>query len=198
MAPLREFLARPGAWLILLYVALFNLGEAMAGVMLAPFYRYLGFDRAAVAAATGIPALACTMTGIAVGGWVVARIGLARALISTGFAQMAAMAMYVWLAYSHGQHAVLYATVMVEAFVQALATASFIAYLSGLCAAAFTATQYALLTSLAALATHTLGGLSGFVAQATGWPEFYMLAMACSLPGMATMLLILHRFPPRT
>lgn len=198
VAPLREFLARPGAWLILLYVALFNLGEAMAGVMLAPFYRYLGFDRAAVAAATGIPALACTMTGIAVGGWVVARIGLARALISTGFAQMAAMAMYVWLAYSHGQHAVLYATVMVEAFVQALATASFIAYLSGLCAAAFTATQYALLTSLAALATHTLGGLSGFVAQAMGWPEFYMLAMACSLPGMVTMLFILHRFPPRT
>ncbi|KAA5613733.1 AmpG family muropeptide MFS transporter [Rhodovastum atsumiense] len=194
--PLREFLGRPGAGLIIAYVALFNLGEAMAGVMLAPFYRSLGFDRAAVAAATGVPGLVCTMAGIAVGGWLVARIGLARALISTGLTQMAAMGMYVWLAYSHGDHAVLFATVMTEAFVQALATAGFITYLSGLCSTAFTATQYALLTSLAALASHTIGGFSGFLAAAVGWPVFYMLAMACALPGMMMMLIILRRFPP--
>ena len=194
--PLREFLSRAGSGAILAYVALFNLGEAMAGVMLAPFYRSLGFDRAAVAAATGVPALVCTMAGIAVGGWLVARIGLARALISTGLTQMGAMAMYVWLAHSHGDHAVLFATVMTEAFVQALATASFVTYLSGLCSKAFTATQYALLTSLAALATHTIGGFSGFVAEAVGWPAFYVLAMGCALPGMLVMLFILRRFPP--
>jgi MFS transporter, PAT family, beta-lactamase induction signal transducer AmpG len=194
--PLREFLGRPGAAVVLAYVALFNLGEAMAGVMLAPFYRSLGFDRAAVAAATGVPALVCTMMGIAAGGWLVARIGLARALISTGVTQMAAMAMYVWLAHSHGDHTVLFATVMTEAFVQALATASFVTYLSGLCSTAFTATQYALLTSLAALASHTIGGFSGFIAEAVDWPVFYALAMACALPGMATMLYILRRFPP--
>lgn len=194
--PLREFLARPGARVVLAYVALFNLGEAMAGVMLAPFYRSLGFDRAAVAAATGVPALACTMAGIAAGGWLVARIGLARALISTGLTQMGAMAMYVWLAHSHGDHTVLFATVMTEAFVQALATAAFVTYLSGLCSTAFTATQYALLTSLAALATHTLGGFSGFIAEAVDWPVFYALAMAAALPGMATMLYILRRYPP--
>jgi len=194
--PLREFLTRSGSGPILAYVALFNLGEAMAGVMLAPFYRSLGFDRAAVAAATGVPALACTMAGIAAGGWLVARIGLARALISTGLSQMAAMAMYVWLAHSHGAHAVLFATVMAEAFVQALATASFVTYLSGLCSTAFTATQYALLTSLAALATHTIGSFSGYLAEAAGWPLFYTMAMACAVPGMLVMLYILRRFPP--
>ncbi len=194
--PFRQFLGRAGAPLILLYVPLFDFGEAMAGTMLAPFYRSLGFDRAAVAGATGVPSLVCTMTGIAVGGWLVARIGVARALISTGFAQMAAMAMYVWLAYSHGMHAVLFSTVMVESFVQALATAAFVSYLSGLCDAAFTATQYALLTSLAALAMHTVGGVSGFVAAAIGWPGFYALAMAAALPGMLVMLVILRRFPP--
>ena len=196
LEPLREFLGRAGSVAILAYVALFNLGEAMAGVMLAPFYRSLGFDRAAVAAATGVPALLCTMAGIAAGGWLVARIGLARALISTGLAQMTAMAMYVWLAHSHGDHTVLFATVMTEAFVQALATAAFVSYLSGLCSTAFTATQYALLTSLAALASHTIGGFSGFLAEAVGWPAFYLLAMACAVPGMAVMLLILRRFPP--
>ena len=196
LEPLREFLSRAGAGAILAYVALFNLGEAMAGVMLAPFYRSLGFDRAAVAAATGVPALACTMVGIAAGGWLVARIGLARALISTGLTQMGAMAMYVWLAHSHGDHTVLFATVMTEAFVQALATASFVTYLSGLCSTAFTATQYALLTSLAALATHTIGGFSGFLADAVGWPLFYVLAMGCAVPGMLVMLYLLRRFPP--
>jgi PAT family beta-lactamase induction signal transducer AmpG len=196
LEPLREFLGRSGSAAILAYVALFNLGEAMAGVMLAPFYRSLGFDRAAVAAATGVPSLICTMAGIAAGGWLVARIGLAQALISTGLTQMAAMAMYVWLAYSHGDHTVLFATVMTEAFVQALATASFVTYLSGLCSVAFTATQYALLTSLAALASHTIGGFSGFLAEAVGWPVFYLLAMGGAVPGMLVMLVILRRFPP--
>ena len=196
LEPLREFLGRSGSVAILAYVSLFNLGEARAGVMLAPFYRSLGFDRAAVAAATGVPALVCTMAGIAAGGWLVARIGLARALISTGLTQMGAMAMYVWLAHSHGDHTVLFATVMTEAFVQALATASFVTYLSGLCSTAFTATQYALLTSLAALASHTIGGFSGFVAEAVGWPVFYVLAMGCAVPGMLVMLYILRRFPP--
>lgn len=192
--PLREFLSRPGAWLIVAYVPLFNLGEAVAGAMLMPFYRWLGFERAAVAA-IGVPNLACTMAGIAAGGWLVARLGLARALISTGFAQMAAMAMYVWLAYSHGMHGVLFATVMTEAFVQGLASAAYLSYLSRLCSASFTATQYALLSSLAPLATHTIGGFSGYAAAAMGWPGFYAFAMLCALPGMALMLVILRRFP---
>ncbi len=195
--PLREFIGRPGSGLVLSYILLFYLGEVMAGVMLAPFYNYLGFDRSAVAAATGPYSLVATILGIAGGVWLIARIGLARALISTGFLQMIAMGMYVWLAYSAGDHVVLYATVIVEAFVQGLASASFVTYLSGLCAAAYTATHYALLSSLASVASHTVGGLSGFVAQALGWKLFYVFSMLASLPAMGVMLMLLRRFPPR-
>nr|WP_283949932.1 MFS transporter [Limobrevibacterium gyesilva] len=194
--PLRDFLSRRGAVPILAFVALFNLGEAMAGVMLAPFYRSLGFDRAAVATAIGPFSLVATMAGIGVGGWLVARIGLSRALISTGFIQMAAMAMYVLLSASAGNHAVLFSTVVVEAFVQGLATAAFLAYLSGLCTPAFAATQYALLSSVAPIASHTVGGFSGYLAQATGWTLFYTLAMLASLPAMLLMLYILRHYPP--
>ena len=193
---LTDFLARPGAVPILGYVALFNLGEAMAGVMLAPFYRSLGFDRAAVAATSGPFTLPATMLGIGFGGWLVARLGLARALILTGFAQMAAMAMYVLLSASAGDHAVLFATVIVEAFAQGVATAAFLAYLSTLCSVEHTATQFALLTSVAPLASHTVGGFSGYLAQATGWTAFYTLAMLASLPAMLLMLHILRRYPP--
>ncbi len=193
--PLREFLSRPGAWVVLAYVALFYLDEALAGKMLAPLYRHLGFDRAAVALATGPLALTATLCGYAVGGILVGRLGLGRALIATGFTQMGFMSLYVVLTLSPGNHAVLYSTVLAEAFVQAMAVAAFIAYLSSLCALRFTATQYALLSSVAALASHTVGGLSGFAAQALGWTAFYAMAMFSALPSMILMLVILKRFP---
>ena len=194
--PLRDFLLRPGAWAILGYVALFKLGEAMAGVMLAPFYHDLGFNRAAVAAAIGPFSLAATIAGYATGAWIVARIGLQRALILTGFFQMAVMAMYVLLARSAGNHAVLYATVVLEAFAEGVADAAFLTYLSGLCSAAHTATQFALLSSVAPLALRTVGGFSGFFAASLGWTAFYGVAMAASLPAMLLMLFILRRYPP--
>jgi PAT family beta-lactamase induction signal transducer AmpG len=196
MKPLGDFLARPGAIPILAYVALFNLGEAIAGVMLSPFYRSLGFDRGAVARTAGPYTLPATIVGIGLGGWLVARLGVARALIATGFFQMAAMAMYIVLSLSHGDEAMLYATVVIEAFAQGLATAAFLAYLSGLCSPAHAATQFALLTSIAPLAANTVGGFSGYLAAATGWTLFYTLAMLASLPGMLLMLWILHRYPP--
>ena len=196
-APMGEFLGRPGALTILAYVALFNLGEAMAGVMLAPFYKYLGFDRAAVAAAIGPFSLIATMSGIGLGGWIVARIGLRRALVSTGFIQMGAMALYVVLSTLPGNHPVLYGTVITEAFVQGLASAAFLAYLSGLCRPEFAATQYALLTSVAPIASHTVGGFAGFLAVAIGWTWFYTIAMAAALPGMLVMLHIIRHHPPQ-
>ena len=194
--PLRDFLRRPGAPMILAYVALFKLGEAMAGVMLAPFYTSLGFNRAAVAVAAGPFSLAATIAGIGLGGWLVSRIDLGRALIATGFIQMGAMAMYVVLAYSPGNQVVLYSTVVTEAFAEGLADAAFVTYLSSLCSMAYTATQYALLSSLAAVALRTIGGLSGFLAAAAGWKLFYGITMFASLPAMLVMLWILQRFPP--
>ena len=149
IAPLRDFLTRRGAALILAFVALFKLGEAMAGIMTAPFYRALGFSREAIAA-TGWFSLGGTLAGIALGGWLVARLGTGRALLRTGWAQTFAMAMYLLLAVSAGEHHVLYATVTTEAFAQGMADAAFITYLSGLCSREFTATHYALLSSLAA------------------------------------------------
>ena len=196
MAPLREFLGRPGAWAVLAYVALFYLDEALAGKMLAPLYRHLGFDRASVALATGPLALTATMLGYGAGGMLVGRLGMKRALIVTGFTQMGFMSMYVALTLLPGSLAMLYATVLAEAFVQSMAVAAFVAYLSSLCALRFTATQYALLSSVAALASHTVGGVSGFAAAALGWTPFYAITMFAALPSMLLMLHILRRYPP--
>jgi PAT family beta-lactamase induction signal transducer AmpG len=190
--PVRLFLARPSALLVLSFVALFKLGEAMAGIMTAPFYRHLTFDKSAIAG-TGPFSLGGTLAGITLGGWLVARIGVGRALLLTGSAQTLAMAMYVLLSLTPGQHAMLYATVTTEAFAQGLADAAFLTFLSGLCAREFAATQYALLSSVPNLAIHTIGGVSGLMAASLGWTLFYAVCMAGALPGMALMLVLLKR-----
>ena len=193
--PLRDFLARSGAGQILTFVMLFKLGEALAHTMAAPFYRAMGFDRAQVALATGVPGLVASLLGAAVGGWLVIRIGTGRALVLTGFVQMASMALYFALAVSGGDTRILLAKVVLENFAEALADAAFLTYLSSLCSTAFTATQYALLSSLAAVGLRTIGGLSGALAALLGWTAFYALTIFAALPAMLLMLSLLRRFP---
>jgi PAT family beta-lactamase induction signal transducer AmpG len=106
------------------------------------------------------------------------------------------MAMYLLLAVSAGEHHVLYATVATEAFAQGIADAAFITYLSGLCSREFTATHYALLSSLALISVHTIGGASGVLAAQVGWVAFYALCMFAALPSMGLMLVLLRRYPP--
>jgi PAT family beta-lactamase induction signal transducer AmpG len=191
--PFQEFIRRPGAPWVLAFVMLFKLGEALAGTMAPPFYRAMGFDRAQVALATGVPGLCASLAAAALGGWLVARIGTGRALVLTGFVQMASQGLYFALAASGGDGRVLVAKVVLENVAEGMADVAFISYLSGLCASRFTATQYALLSSLAAVGLRTLGGLSGWLAQALGWEAFYGLTIFAALPAMLIMVRLLRR-----
>lgn len=193
--PFRDFWQRPGAGQILAFVMLFKLGEALAHTMAAPFYHAMGFERAQVAAATGVPSLVASLLGAAAGGWLVIRIGTGRALILTGFMQMASMGLYFALAVSGGDTRILLAKIVLENFAEAMADAAFLTYLSSLCSTAFTATQYALLSSLAAVGLRTIGGFSGVLAEALGWRAFYGLTIVAALPAMLLMLSLLRRFP---
>jgi PAT family beta-lactamase induction signal transducer AmpG len=192
VAPMAELAQRPGARVLLAFVLLFKLGEAMAGTMAPPFYRSLGYDRAQVALAIGIPSLAASLAGAAVGGLLVARLGARRALILTGFVQMASMGLYFALAYSGGDPAILVAKVVLEGFAEAMADAAFLTFLSSLCAPGYSATQYALLSSLAALPLRTVGGLSGLLAQSLGWVSFYGLTIFAAVPAMLIMVHIVR------
>ena len=195
--PLADF-ARHDGWLwILLFVCLFKLGEALAGTMTAPFYRSLGYSRETVAGVSGVFGLVATLAGVAIGGMLVARLGTARALIGTGVLQMVSNLMYVALAYGGGDIGMLWLQVGVENFTDGLADAAFVAYLSSLTRIAFTATQYALLSSLATVPLRTLGASSGWLAEGMGWPLFFLLTTVAALPAMGLMLWLLKRFPPK-
>lgn len=197
LAPLRDFLGRPGAAEVLAFVILFRLGKVFADGTAAGFYRYrLGTPPEAVAVANFLPSLLGVLAGAAAGGWLVARFGTVRALLFAGLLQAASLGLYLTLmATGPGGH-MLEAKVGLEAFAQGMADAAFLTYISALCSAAYTATQYALLSSLAALMFHTLGGVSGYAAEALGYPAFYTATILASLPALAIMLHLLRRFPP--
>ncbi|TCZ64029.1 AmpG family muropeptide MFS transporter [Roseicella aquatilis] len=196
LEPFLDFTRRP-LWLaILLFIALFKLGEALAGVMTTPFYRALGFTREDVATVATVFGMFATLGGALAGGWLVGRIGVRRALVLTGLGQMLSNLMYVALAAAGHSMPMLWAQVGVESFTDGLADAAFLTWLSALTSRAFTATQYALLSSLAAVPLRTLGASSGVLAEALGWPGFFLLTTAAALPAMGIMLYLLRRLPP--
>ncbi len=194
--PFADITRRPYWLWILLFIALFKLGEALAGVMTTPFYRSLGFTREDVATVATVFGMVATFVGAAVGSWLVGRIGVRQALIWTGLCQMLSNLMYVALDQAGHSMPMLWAQVGVESFTDGLADAAFLTWLSALTSRSFTATQYALLSSLAAVPLRTLGASSGFLAEALGWTPFFLLTTAAALPALGIMLFLLRRLPP--
>ena len=193
--PLAEFLTRQGAWTIIAFVALFKLGEAMAGIMTAPFYRALGFDRPTIAG-TGFFSLGGTLAGITLGGWLVARIGVGRALLWTGWTQTGLWPCTSCSPFRLARFTCSTARLPLRPSRRGWPMPRSSRSCPGSVARQFAATHYALLSSLAAIAVHTLGGLSGLLAAAAGWKLFYALCMLAALPSMGLMMHLLRRYPP--
>jgi len=194
--PFADFMRRP-LWLaILLFIALFKLGEALASIMVTPFYRQLGFTREDVATVATVFGMFATFAGAIAGSWLVGRIGVRLALVVTGLTQMLSNLMYVALWAAGHSMPMLWAQVGIESFTDGLADAAFLTWLSALTSRSFTATQYALLSSLAAVPLRTLGASSGWLAQALGWPGFFLLTTAAALPALGIMVYLLRKLPP--
>ena len=149
LAPFADLVRRYGAaglGLILLFTILYKLGEAVAGTMANPPYVLLGFTKVEIATVAKIYGVAATLAGVAAGGILVARLGVLRALLVSGVLQMLSNLMYVMQVLVGHDVAVLALTIGTENLTNGMGSAAFVAYLSGLCNVAFTATQYALLT----------------------------------------------------
>jgi PAT family beta-lactamase induction signal transducer AmpG len=196
--PLTEFLSRKGAAVAIAFILLFRLGGALGATMLAPFYTSLGFNRAAIAVASGPISLFCGLAGTALGAVLVARVGVGRALLFTALLQVAALCLYPVLGlFPHLPHILLVISA-VESFTDAFSDTAFLSYMSGLCHPEHTATQYALLSSLAPLALHTVAGASGFLAAKIGFVPFFVTAACAALPGIVLLVVILRFYPPAT
>jgi PAT family beta-lactamase induction signal transducer AmpG len=181
----REFLTRDAAILVLLFVVLFKFCDAFAGVLTGPFVISIGFDKAAYAGIVKGVGLAAVLAGGIAGGVVARALPLVTSLWLAAFLQMASNLVFVWQAWVGVNHAALTATIIVENFTGAIGTVIFVAYLSALCQDRMhTATQFALLTALAAVGRTTLASGGGFIAESTGWAMFFTITALAAIPSL--------------
>jgi PAT family beta-lactamase induction signal transducer AmpG len=182
-------LARRERWvLVLVFVVLYKLGDALAGVMSSAFYVDMGFTRIEIANVSKVFGVLATIAGVVLGGAVVYRLGVLRALLVCGVLQMLSNLLFAVQAAVGHSLPMLVVTIGVENLTGGMGSAAFVAYLSSLCTLAYTATQYALLSSLAAVARTTLSAGGGALAEATGWVTFFLLSTAAAAPGLLLLV----------
>ncbi len=189
-----EFLSRPDALAALAFVVLFKFTDAFSGSMTAPFVIDLGFSRNDYAAIVKGVGLAATLIGGFAGGFVARRYPLAASLWIGGVLQAIANLSFSWLALIGVNQWALAVAITAENFTSAIGTVIFVAYLSALCRNPLhTATQYALLTALAAVGRTYLSSGAGYVAKATGWPLFFAVCVIVALPSLLLLIWLQKR-----
>jgi len=191
--PFAEFLHR-GGWLpILLFVVFYKFGDSLAGIMAGPFYVEIGFSKSEIASVSKIFGLGATLLGGFLGGLLVVRRGIMESLLWCGLLQMFSNLMFAVQAMVGHDISMLAVTIAVENVAGGMGTAAFVAYLSSLCNIAYTATQYALLSSLMALARTALSAPGGALADSTSWVSFFLITTIAALPGLALLWWLIKR-----
>ena len=189
-----EFLIRKDALAALAFVVLFKFTDAFSGTMTAPFVIDLGFSRNDYAAIVKGVGLAATLIGGFAGGFVAKRYSLAASLWIGGLLQAIANLSFSWLALVGVNQWALGLAITAENFTSAIGTVIFVAYLSALCQNPLhTATQYALLTALAAVGRTYLSSGAGYVAKATGWPLFFIICVVVAVPSLILLAYLQRR-----
>ena len=194
ISPFAEFMSRRGWLVILLFILLYKFGDALAGVMSNPFYVELGFTKIQIASISKAFGLAATIIGSVIGGVIVDRMGILKSLFVCGILQMLSNLMFAVLAVAGPDLRMLTLTIAVENLSGGMGTAAFVAYLSGLCNIAYTATQYALLTSFMAFGRTLLSSSGGWLADQMDWVSFFVVTTGAALPGLLLLVWLTSRF----
>jgi PAT family beta-lactamase induction signal transducer AmpG len=204
VCPFTDFFARNGkvALLILAFIGVFRLSDITMGIMANPFYIDMGYTKSDIASVTKVFGLIMTMTGAVLGGLMVARFGVMRILLLSAVLVALTNLTFAWLAQqSPEMHTVqwfgvpIYLSVVISAdnLSGGMAGSAFIAYLSGLTNRAYTATQYALFSSLMLLPAKFLGGFSGDIVDAEGYVFFFSYAACLGVPAVLLVLYLIYR-----
>jgi PAT family beta-lactamase induction signal transducer AmpG len=191
-APLREFFSRPGAWVLLLLIVLYKLGDAFAGSLTTAFLlRGAGFSLEDVGYVNKGMGLAATIFGALFGGALMVRLGLYRALMVFGILQAVSNLAFMALAAAGQSFPLMLFAVGFENLCGGMGTAAFVALLMALCDHRFTATQYALLSALAAFGRVYVGPAAGYATDpkylGLSWTVFFFLTFLVALPGLVLL-----------
>jgi PAT family beta-lactamase induction signal transducer AmpG len=187
--PFQDFFARRGAWIALLFVMLYRLGDAIAGIMVVPFLIKQGFSNAEIGSWNKAVSIAATIGGVALGGGLVAKYGVRRCLLAFGVVGALANTGYMALALYGRSIGLLIVAIGIDNFCTGLVDAAFGAFLMSLCNKSFSATQFALLSSASTIMGRLIGMASGSLAATLGWPAFFALTIGAAAPALVLLLL---------
>ena len=194
IAPLTEYFRRDGAVLILIFILLYKIGDTMAAAMTTPFYLDIGFTKTQIGTVVKIFGFWATMIGGIAGGVLMLRTGIRHCLWTFGILQALSTAGFAFLAAVGNSITGLSAVIAFENLSSGMGTAAFAAYMASLTNKKFTATQYALLSSLMGIPRVVAAAPTGYLAKHFGWIAFFLFCTAVAIPG----LLLLYRIAPST
>lgn len=191
--PFREFLTRHGAFLILAFVLVYKIGDAMGQIMLGPMINELGFSDTEYVAVNKLVGFWALIVGSALGAPFIAWLGMGRALFASGVLMMISNLLFALLAASGDNTAMLALAVGTENLTSGIGLTVFVTYLSGLSSLAYTATQFALLSSFAAVGRTWLSTPSGYIAESFGWVGFWLFTVVAAIPGLILLWIMWQR-----
>jgi PAT family beta-lactamase induction signal transducer AmpG len=190
--PLVEYFSRKDALLILVFILLYKVGDTMASAMTTPFYLDIGFSKSEIGAVVKLFGFWATIAGGLAGGLMMLRLGINRCLWVFGFLQAASTAGFALLANVGYSVPLLSAVIAFENLSSGMGTAAYAAFMASITNKKFTATQYALLTSLMGVPRVLASAPTGFLAKNVGWETFFIACALIAIPGM----LLLLKFAP--
>ncbi len=176
------------AIVVLTLIATYRISDVVMGVMANPFYQDLGFSKEEVAAVSKVFGVVMTLTGAFIGGMISARFGVMKTLFLGALLSSITNLLFSWLALQGHEVGYLVLTVSADNLAAGIASVAFLAYLSGLTNVAYTATQYALFSSIMLLLPKFLAGFSGFVVETIGYSQFFVATALIGLPVLALVL----------
>ena len=188
--PFREFLSRHGAFLILGFVLVYKVGDAMGQAMLGPMIVDLGFADLDYISANKLWGFGALIVGSALGAPFLLWLGMGRALVISGLMMMFSNVMFMILAATGDNYWMMVAAIVTENVTSGIGLTVFATYLSGLSNIAYTATQFALLSSFAGVGRTFMAGPAGIVAENFGWVFFWGFTVVAAIPGMLLLWLL--------
>ncbi|WP_413586135.1 AmpG family muropeptide MFS transporter [Bdellovibrio sp. HCB274] len=186
--PFAEFLKRPGAAYILLFVLLFKIGDALAGSLLNPFYVEMGFTNADIGLIAKTFGFASSLIGMFLGGIAIYYIGIYRSLWIFGILQAVSTAAFALLTFTGNQLVPFAAVIVLEDISTGMATSAFVAFMAALTNKKYTATQYAILSSFATLGRTFFSGFAGDIVKNFGWANFFYICALIAVPGLLMLI----------
>lgn len=181
---LSTFVRQPEAASVLAFILLFRAGDALMFAMGTPLLKDLGLDTDTRGLVSGVAGTLASIVGSVIGGLIVARVSLPRALFPIAALQSAAIPLYALVAATRPGLPWVAAAVVAEQLVAGIGTAAFTVFILRRCAGAYKASHFAVATALMSVAATVAGSASGFLADALGFPVFFLLAFAASWPGV--------------